>query len=167
MSKNKWFDKVFLPSLFEYAQKTVGMCKNCKISNKQFDICRRNMVEHNSYDASYDTSHTYYNYMWNNRQITVFRHNNAYINFSLSTTETAQIRQEEETENQARKMAMLENIKQSPERLEKSLAKKLAKLKKLQKELSEALDDNEDADIIDSIKDDISKLQENIDFLMH
>ncbi len=167
MPKNKWFDKVFLPSLFEYAQKTVGLCKNCKISDKQFNICRQNMDEVKCFDSDYCVSYTYYNYMWNDRQVTVSRHNDAYINFSLSTAETAQARQEEEAERQAEKMAMLNRIKQNPERLEKSLAKKFAKLEKLQNELYEALNDEEDADIIDSIKDDISKLQKDIGFLMH
>lgn len=167
MPKNKWFDEVFLPSLFEYAQKTVGLCKNCKISDKQFNICRQNMEEVKCYDSDYRVNYSYYNYIWNDRQVTVSRHNDAYINFSLSTTEDAQARQEEEAEKEAEKLAMFNRIKQTPERLEKSLAKKFAKLEKLKNELLEALDDEEDADIIDSIKDDISKLQKDIDFLMH
>lgn len=166
MPKNKWFDKVFLPSLFEYAQKTVGLCKNCKISDKQFNICRQNMEEHNSYDVSYGTPHTYYSYVWNDRNVIVTRHNNNYISFSCNSVEAAQARQEEEAKREAEKMAMLKHIKQNPERLEKSLAKKLAKLEKLQNELSEAIDDEEESDIIDSIKNDISKLQNDIDFLM-
>ena len=167
MPKNKWFNEVFLPSLFEYAQKTVGLGKNCKISNKQFNICRQNMEEVKCYDSDYRANYSYYSYMWNDRQVTVSRHNDAYINFSLSTTEAAQARQEEEAERQAEKIAMFNRIKQNPERLEKSLANKFFKLEKLKKELSEAIDDEEDDDIIDMIKDDISKLQEDIDFLMH
>lgn len=167
MPKNKWFDKVFLPSLFEYAQKTVGLCKNCKISDKQFNICRQNMEEHSSYDVSYGTSHIYYSYMWNDRNVIVTRHNNNYISFSFNSAETAQARQEEEAERDAEKIAMFNRIKQNPERLEKSLTKKIAKLEKLQNELSEAFDDEEDDDIIECIKDDISKLQNDIDFLMH
>ena len=166
MSKNKWFNDVFLPSLFEYAQKTVGLCKNCKISDKQFNICRQNMEEHSSYDVSYGTPHIYYSYMWNDRNVIVTRHNNNYISFSCNSAEAAQSKQEEEAEKQAEKIAMLNRIKQNPERLKKSLANKLAKLEKLKKELSEALDDEEDADIIDMIKYDISKLQEDIDYLM-
>lgn len=167
MPKNKWFNKVFLPSLFEYAKKTVGLCKNCKISDKQFNICRQNMEEHNSYDVSYDTPYTYYSYVWDNRNVIVTRHNNNYISFSCNSAEAAQARQEEEAEKQAEKMAMLERVKQNPERLQKSLSKKLEKLQKLQNELQEAIDDDEDLDIIDCIKDDISKLQNDIDFLMH
>ena len=167
MPKNKWFDEVFLPSLFEYAQKTVGLCKNCKISDKQFNICRQNMEEVKCYDSDYRINYSYYNYMWNDRQVTVSRHNNAYINFSLSIAEDAQARQKEEQAREAERIAMFDRIKQNPERLEKSLAKKLAKLEKLQNELSEAIDDEEDDDIIDMIKDDISKLQNDIDFLMH
>ena len=167
MPKNKWFNEVFLPSLFEYAQKTVGLGKNCKISNKQFNICRQNMEEHNSYDVSYGTPHTYYDYVWNDRNIIVTRHNNNYISFSYNSDEAAQARQEEEQAREAEKLAMFNRIKQNPERLEKSLANKFFKLEKLKKELSEAIDDEEDDDIIDMIKDDISKLQEDIDFLMH
>ena len=62
MPKNKWFDDVFLPSLFEYAQKNVGMCKNCKISDKQFNICRQNMEEVKCYDSDYCVNYSYYNY---------------------------------------------------------------------------------------------------------
>ena len=167
MPKNKWFDEVFLPSLFEYAQKTVGLCKNCKISDKQYSVCMDNMEAVKGYDSDYRISYTYYRYMLNDRQVTVSRHNDAFINFSLSTTEAAQARQEEEAERQAERIAMFNRIKQNPERLEKSLAKKFAKLEKLQNELSEAIDDEEDDDIIDMIKDDISKLQEDIDYLMH
>ena len=167
MSKNKWFDEVFMPSLFEYAQKTVGLYKNCKISDKQFYVCCQNMVEHNSYDASYGTPITYYDSVWNDRNVIVTRHNNNYISFSFNSAEIAQARQEEEAEREAEKLAMLERIKQNPERLEKSLANKLAKLEKLKNELSEALDDEEDDDIISMIKDDISKLQNDIDYLMH
>ena len=165
--KNKWFDEVFLPSLFEYAQKNVGLCKNCKISDKQFNICRQNMEEVKCYNSDYRVNYSYYSYMWNDRQVIVTRRNNNYISFSCNSVEAAQARQEEEAEKQAEKMAMLEHIKQNPERLEKSLAKKLAKLEKLQNELSEALDDEEEADIISMIKDDISKLQNDIDLLMH
>ena len=167
MPKNKWFDEVFLPSLFEYAQKSVGMCNNCKISDKQFNICRQNMEEVKCYDSDYRKSYSYYNYIWDDRNVIVTRHNNNYISFSFNSAEAAQTRQEEEQAREAEKMAILEHIKQNPERLEKSLANKLAKLEKLQNELSEAVDENEDADIIDCIKDDISKLQNDIDFLMH
>ena len=167
MPKNKWFDEVFLPSLFEYAQKTVGLCKNCKISDKQFYVCCQNMEEHNSYDINYGTPHTYYDYVWNDRNVIVTRYNNNYISFSANSAEAAQARQEEEAEREAEKMAMLERIKQNPKRLEKSLANKLAKLEKLQNELTEALDDDEEEDIISMIKDDISKLQNDIEFLMH
>ena len=167
MPKNKWFDEVFLPSLFEYAQKTVGLCKNCKISPKQYSICIDNMEAVKGYDSNYRISYTYYNYMWNDRQVTVCRHNDAYINFSLSTAEDAQARQEEETERQAEKLERLERVKQNPERLQKSLSKKLEKLERLQNELQEAIDDEEEEDIISMIKDDISKLQKDIDFLMH
>ena len=166
MPKNKWFDEVFLTSLFEYAQKTVGLCKNCKISDKQFNICRQNMEEYNSYDVSYGTPHTYYSYVWNGRNVIVTRHNNNYISFSLNSAEAAQARQEEEAEKQAEKIAMFNRIKQNPERLKKSLAKKFAKLEKLKNELSEAIDEEEESYIIDSIKNDISKLQNDINFLM-
>ena len=167
MPKNKWFDEVFLPSLFEYVQKTVGLCKNCKISDKQFNICRQNMEEHNSYDVSYGTPHTYYSYVWNDRNVIVTRHNNNYISFSFNSAETAQARKEEDAERQAEKMAMLERIKQNPERLEKSLAKKLAKLEKLQNELSEAIDDEEESDIIDSIKNVFENKIKEIDLFWH
>ena len=165
--KNKWFNEVFMPSLFEYALKTVGLCNNCKISDKQFNICRQNMEEVKCYDSDYRKSYSYYNYMWNDRNVIVTRHNNNYISFSFNSAEAAQARQEEEQAREAERIAMLERIKQNPKRLEKSLANKLVKLEKLQNELLEALDDDEDANIIDSIKDDISKLQKDIDFLMH
>ena len=167
MSKNKWFNEVFLPSLFEYVKKTVGLCKNCKISDKQFNICRQNMEEVKCYDSDYRKSYSYYNYMWNDRNVIVTRHNNNYISFSFNSAEAAQARQEEEAEREAEKLAMYNRIKQNPERLEKSLSNKLAKLEKLKNELSEALDNEEDADIISMIKDDISKLQNDIDLLMH
>lgn len=165
--KNQWFNDVFLPSIFEYVQKSVGLCKNCKISDKQFNICRQNMNEVKCFDSDYRVSYTYYNYMWNDRQVTVSRHNDAYINFSMSTVEAEKMRNEEEAKREVERLEKLDRIKQNPERLEKSLAKKLAKLEKLQNELSEAIDDEEEAGIIDSIKDDISKLQKDIDFLMH
>ena len=167
MPKNKWFDEVFLQSLFEYAQKSVGLCKNCKISDKQFNICRQNMEEVKCYNSDYRVNYSYYSYMWNDRQVIVTRHNNNYISFSFNSAETAQAKQEEEAEREAERIAMFNRIKQNPERLEKSLANKLAKLEKLQNELSEALDDEEDDDIIECIKDDISKLQNDIDFLVH
>ena len=166
MPKNKWFDEVFLPSIFEYAQKTVGLCKNCKISDKQFNICRQNMEEVKCYDSDYRKSYSYYNYMWNDRNVIVTRHNDNYISFSLNSAESEQARQEEEKAREAEKLKRLEHIKQNPERLKKSISKKLEKLEKLQKELQEALDDEED-DIIECIKNDISKLQEDIDYLMH
>ena len=125
------------------------------------------MEEHNSYDVSYGTPFTYYSYVWNDRNVIVTRHNNNYISFSCNSAEATQARQEEETEKQAEKMAMLEHIKQNPERLEKSLTKKFVKLEKLQNELSEAIYDEKDDDIIDMIKDDISKLKNDINFLMH
>lgn len=165
--KNKWFDDVFLPSVFEYVQKSVGLGENCKISDKQFNICRQNMEEHNCCDASYHTNYSYYSYVWEGRKVIVTRHTNSYISFSLNSTESEQARQEEEKAREAEKLERLERVKQNPERLQKSLSKKLEKLERLQNELQEAIDDEEEADIIDCIKDDISKLQNDIDFLMH
>ena len=167
MPKNKWFNDVFLPSLFEYVQKNIRLCKNCKISDKQFNICRQNMEEVKCYDADFRKNYIYYRCTWNDRNIIVTRHKNNYVSFSFNSAETAQARQEEEAEREAARIAMFNRIKQNPERLKKSLAKKFAKLEKLENELSEALDDEEDGDIIDMIKNDISKLQKEIDFLMH
>lgn len=164
---SKWFDEVFLPSLFEYTQKSVGLCKNCKISDKQFNICRQNMEEIKCYDSEYRVNYSYFNYNWNDRNVIVTHHKNNYISFSLNSAEAAQARQEEEQTREAEKFAMFERIKQNPERLEKSLARKFEKLEKLQNELSEAIDDEEEDNIIDMIKNDISKLQNDIDFLMH
>ena len=167
MLKSQWFNDVFLPSLFEYAQKAVGLCESCKISDKQFNICRQNMEEVKCYDADYHKNYIYYRYTWNDRNIIVIRHKNNYISFSLNSPETVQAKQEEEAKKEIERIAMLNRIKRNPERLEKSLAKKFAKLEKLEKELSEAIDDEEEGDIIDMIKNDISKLQEDIDFLTH
>ena len=167
MPKNKWFNDVFLPSLFEYAQKTVGLCKNCKISDKQFDICLRNMEEVKCCDVNYRKNYTYYRCTWNDRDVIVTHYKNNYISFSLDSVEIAQAKQQAKQEEVEREIARLNHIKQNPERLAKSLAKKFAKLEKLKKELSEAFDDEEDEDIIDMIKNDISKLQEDIDFLTH
>ena len=169
MPKNQWFNDVFLSSLFEYAQKTVGLCKNCKISDKQFNICRQNMEEVKCCDADYRRNYIYYRCTWNDRDVIVTRYKNNYISFSLNSVETAQAKQEEEAEREVERIAILNHIKQSPERLDKSLAKKFAKLEKLEKELSEAIDDEDEEDgyIIDMLKNDISKLQEDIDFLTH
>lgn len=167
MPKNNWFDEIFLPSIFEYVQKSVGLCKNCKISDKQFEICRQNMEEVNTYDINYGVSYTYYIYVWNGRKVIVTRYTNSYISFSLNSTESEQARQEEEKAREAEKLERLERIKQNPERLKKSLSKKLEKLENLKNELQEAIADQEDADIIDSIKDDILKLQNDIDYLQN
>lgn len=167
MPKNKWFDKVFLPSLFEYAKKTVGLCKNCKISDKQFNICRQNMEEVNCFNTDYRVNSVYYRYFWNDREVTVFREKSCYISFSFNSAESEQARREDEKAREAEKLERLERIKQNPERLKKSLSKKLEKLENLKNELQEAITDQEDADIIDIIKDDISKLQNDIDYLMH
>lgn len=164
---SKWFDEVFLLSLFEYAQKSVGLCKNCKISDKQFNICRQNMEEIKCYDADYRSNYSCFNYNWNGRIVIVTRHNYNYISFSLNSAEAAQAKQEEEQIKEAERLVMFERIKQNPERLEKSLAKKMIKLEKLQNELSEAIDEEEEDDIINMIKNDMSKLQNDIDFLMH
>ena len=166
MSKNKWFNEVFLPSVFNYAQKSIGLCKNCKITDKQFNICRQNMEEVKCYDTNYRTNYIYYRYFWNGRDIIVFRDKNAFINFSLSDSENEEQRKEEEVQQETEKLERLERIKQNPERLKKSLSKKLEKLERLQNDLQEAIDDKEEIDIIDSIEDDISKLQNDIDFLM-
>lgn len=164
--KNKWFDEVFLPSLFEYAQKTVGLCKNCKISPKQYAICMDNMEAVNCCN-DYSMSYTYYRYTWNDRQVTVIRHKSAYINFSLSTAEAEKMWTEEEQAREAERLAMFNRIKQNPERLEKSIKRKLNNLEELKNKLSEAIDDGESDIVIDTLKNDISKIQEDIDYLMH
>ena len=165
--KNKWFDEVFLPSLFEYAKKSIGLCKNCKISPKQYGICMDNMEAVKGYNSDYRIQYTYYAYVWDDRQVTVIRHNDAYINFSMSTAEAEKMRTEEEAKREAERLEKLDRIKQNPERLEKSIARKLAKLEKLKDELSEAIkDEEEDVDIINIIKDDIIKLQNDIYYLL-
>ena len=165
--KNQWFNDVFLPSLFEYAKKTVGLCKNCKISDRQFDICCRNMEEVKCYDADYRKNYIYYRCTWNDREIIVTRYKNNYISFSLNSVETVRVKQEKEAKREAERLEKLDRIKQNPERLEKSIARKLAKLEKLKDELSEAIkDEEEDVDIINIIKDDIIKLQNDIYYLL-
>ena len=126
-----------------------------------------NMEAVKGYNSDYRISYTYYIYVWNDRQVTVNRHNDAYINFSMSTAEAEKMRTEAEAKREVERLEKLDRIKQNPERLEKSIARKITKLEKLQNELSEAIGDEEDDDIIDMIENDISKLQKEIDFLMH
>ena len=64
-------------------------------------------------------------------------------------------RRAREAKMEAERLEKLDHIKQNPERLEKSISRKFAKLEKLKNELS----DEEDADIINIIEDDIIKLQ--------
>lgn len=65
---DKWFDGVFLPSLFERC----GTSKSLWLTRNQTSICLDNMEKHTTLTAQFQgdyTKHVYYTYDWKGRKI--------------------------------------------------------------------------------------------------
>lgn len=97
---NKWFDEVFLPSIFSYS----GAGPVVWISRKQVDVCKNYMrqVPHSSINGYGDVSvGCLWKYEWNSRKIVLtIEHNGAgRISFGLNVEEK-QSRAEREEQKQ-------------------------------------------------------------------
>lgn len=132
---NKWFEQVFLPSIFE----KTGVNKPFWLSVKQTEICAENMTVHSTvYDGTgYGImyNHNYYTCDWNGRKVTLEyskKNGCGCIKFSMNSEELENHRIEVEAEKIRIKMETVERTKRNPERLAWKIADLTEDIKKLQ-----------------------------------
>ena len=166
---SKWFDSVFLPSLFERA----GTGKSMWLSQKQTAICTDNMKRETvRYDADgYGTmcNHDNYSCEWNGRKVNLSyskKNGCGNIEFSMTAEEAEASRNAFHAERDAERIRVRENVKANkPERVAMHIEKATAKVKQirekledLKKELSEATEKG----LIADIKEDISLTEQEL-----
>lgn len=61
MAKNTWFEETFLPS-FDSKMNNPKYPDQCILSEKQAEICWKNMEHHDGYDSDYRKSFVYLTY---------------------------------------------------------------------------------------------------------
>jgi len=166
---SKWFDSVFLPSLFERA----GTDKSLWLSRKQTAICTENMERKTvRYDSDgYGTIYNHDNYSceWNGRKVNLSyskKNGCGSIEFSMTSEEAEVSRNAFHAERKAERIRVRENVKANkPERVAKHIEKASAKVNSLNKELadlSKELEETKDTEIINSVKEDIKFVEESL-----
>lgn len=157
---NKWFENVFLTSLFEW----VGVGKEKHLTQKQTKVCVDNMKDivfsysPNGYDKYFAVR---YEYEWCGRTVHM-RYSKlnecGYIYFTATEEEAKKNKEKYEEEHRKREIERL--TRKSPESLKKMISKKQVKLEKLEAELTELMEmDPDDLEEIEWVLEDIEKIK--------
>lgn len=158
---NKWFDEVFLPSLFEYA----GINHRAIISHGQYEICTRNMRKVSN--TKYDT----FNYEWHGRNVHVvwFYNNSGTIEFGFTEFEQSEIARKGQNERDNRDTEHIEFCKSNHARLERHIKHCKAEIEALKEEIAyiiediEEMEDNGDINGANKEKEYLSKCNAELD----
>lgn len=143
---NKWFNDVFLQSIFDRA----GACNSLWLSKKQTAICVENMEKDTvSYsDGVYTYRHLNFHCIWNGRKVTLSyskKNSCGSIIFGLNEEEQKKHEQERKNEKIRIENERIERTKRNPERLEKQIKALKEQEKNLLSNLS--FDDNTEEDV--------------------
>ena len=165
---SKWFEEVFLPSVFE----RTGSGKSRWLTAKQTNICTANMERHtarheNEFGGYYQ--HTYFTGVWNGRDITLAyssKNGCGEITFGLTAAERAEAEKERVAE---REKIKLDRIRRNPERYQKQLEKLQNELREIRQWIAEnpaeadEMDEEEESilrDQVEELKARIAKVKE-------
>lgn len=147
---NKWFEEVFLKSIFERCE--IG--KQKWLSAKQTAICVQYMEMHRArYDCDvYGTmcNHNYYTCEWMERSVVLDyskKNGCGCITFGMNEEEKVKQQKENEAERERIKRERIERIKRNPERLAKKIDELERKLKSLQDEYEDVIAENDEEEI--------------------
>lgn len=128
MGKSKWFDDVFLPSLFERYGTSKGWLseKQFMCFERQNGVKTRQLTRQNSINDGFYVFGAVLEYTWNGRIISVFprKSGKAEIYFGRTKEEDAQFLIEEEKRQYKKSMESAQKMKEKrPEEFEKRLEK--------------------------------------------
>lgn len=165
----KWFDDVFLPSLFERS----GVNNRLWLTRAQTNICVSNMVRHDvRYDADgYGTKHSasYFSYRWRGRDVRLLyskKNGCGAIEFYMNEQESDARRKEAEDEASKRRAERIERAKKNPERLARRMDSLVKKLDALRANLSDELsEDAPDEEYITFCTNQITAIENDIQLL--
>lgn len=143
---NKWFNEIFMPSIFQRA----GVGKSMWLSQKQTAICTENMKKETAVfsDGIYTYKHLNYSCVWNGRKVNLsYSKKNGCGSIIFGLNDEEQKRQEDERKEEKKRLELdsIERAKRHPERLEKRIATLRAQEKIFLEELSD--DENDAKDI--------------------
>lgn len=143
---NKWFNDVFLPSIFERC----GACKSLWLSQKQTAVCVDNMQKRVCTESDGVYTYRHYNFVceWRGRSVVLSyskKNGCGSISFGMSEEERKQAEKEREEEKKQLELKTIERAKKRPERLKKIIESLQKKQDDLLFELS--FDDNTNDDI--------------------
>lgn len=174
---NKWFEKVFLPSLFERAKN-----KPLWLSQRQAAICIDNFSDCKTvnYEGTNGTNYRrlVYSHTWQNRTVTLYYsklNGCGQIVFGYTPEEEEQFKVEVEKENQNNHFERLEHLKKRAlvdkdpkalERYNRRIAKLQAELTEWKEELQEDIKEN----LLDNIvidKQQIAEIGSDLNFLLN
>lgn len=143
---NKWFNDVFLPSIFERC----GSCKSLWLSQKQTAVCVDNMKKRVCTESDGVYTYRHYNFVceWSGRSVVLSyskKNGCGSISFGMSEEERKQAEKEREEEKKQLELKTIERTKKRPERLKNIIESLQKKQDDLLFELS--FDDNTNDDI--------------------
>lgn len=158
---NKWFNEVFLNSLFNRTE--IG--KSLWLTRKQTAICVKNMElktmnYKNKYGFNYN--HLYYTYLWNDREVNLQyskKNGCGSITFYSNEKEKELNKLENKKERERIEEDRIRLLKKNKERLNKEIKRLQEKIDILKLELKE------DFELLSEGKEDANWLNKDIDWL--
>lgn len=155
--RNKWFDSVFLPSIFSRA----GVDNRIWLTAKQTNICTSNMEKHTASGEGFQgerRSHSWYSYEWEGRKIYLdYSKLNgcSTIEFGMNESEIAEHRKQIEFEKAERDKRREERICTNPKSRAREIERLEKELKRIETYISDfdAWTDIDDEDIADHEED--------------
>ena len=124
--RNKWFNEIFLPSIFE----TAGAGRKKWLTVKQTAICTEYMERKSVvYDSDvFGTMYTHYNYVcdWNGRNVALWYSKKSKcgcIEFGYNEKEFIALKEKADEERKRIKAETIARTKSKPERLSRKIAK--------------------------------------------
>lgn len=163
MNKSKWFNTVFLPSLFEVAGHNEKW-----LTAKQTAVCVQYMDCHtvrteNRYGGF--NNHDNYCYNWNGRQVILSyskKNGCGTIWFGYNESEKKQLEIQNEKERKQKIIDIArKRLKRSPEKYNKKINQIKAEIQEIQDYINECLNDN-DTDGVENLVKEIDTLKEEL-----
>lgn len=159
----KWFDEVFLLSLFE----RFGTYPKW-LSAKQTAICIKNMECHVVQRGPHpmDGAHLNYSATWQGRPVYLFyskKNGCGEITFGLTEEEAEKLGREWREQKEKQKEESRNRAKQNPERCQKHITALVRKIEDCTDYLQEAIQDN-DQEEIEFYKEEIAETKKELEF---
>lgn len=174
---NKWFNDIFMPSLFERAKNNAMW-----LSAKQTQICVENFDSYKTVRVEAECGYYYrkiYEYTWQNRTVSLYYsklNGCGQILFGFTPEEAEQNRIEGEKANKIKHIERLEHLKKRAlidkseiaiENFNKRIEQLQEALQDWETELQEDIKNGETVEIIEIDKKKIAEIKEDLDILLN